>query len=96
MPTKEELTELISNCSYTWTSLNGVNGVRLIARNGNSIFLPASGEYDYVNGYFGRIWSNTLDSEETTDAFVISFSDEGIDCYSHERYCGISVRPVCD
>ena len=96
MPTKEELTELISNCSYTWTSLNGVNGVRLIARNGNGIFLPASGEYDYVNGYFGRIWSNTLDSEETTDAFVISFSDEGIDCYSHERYCGISVRPVCD
>ena len=42
-PTKEQLQELITECKYTWTALNGVNGGEFIGPNGNSIFIPAAG-----------------------------------------------------
>lgn len=43
MPTRAEMNALIENCAWTWTSLNGVNGMLVTASNGNSIFLPAAG-----------------------------------------------------
>ena len=46
MPTDEELSALINNCTTTWTTLNGVYG-RLVTGKGayssKSIFLPAAG-----------------------------------------------------
>ena len=44
MPTEEESQELIDNCDWEWTTLNGVEGSKVTSRkNGNSIFLPAAG-----------------------------------------------------
>jgi hypothetical protein len=43
MPTNDEIQELIDNCIWTWTSMNGVNGYKVEGPNGNSIFLPAAG-----------------------------------------------------
>ena len=43
MPTKAEQDELRNNCTWTWTTLNGVDGYRVTGPNGNSIFLPAAG-----------------------------------------------------
>ncbi len=56
IPTKEELEELINNCTWTWTTQKAVydtregqkvftnNGYKVTSNiNGNSIFLPASG-----------------------------------------------------
>ena len=43
MPTKEEQDELRNNCTWTWTSQNGVNGRLVTGPNGKSIFLPAAG-----------------------------------------------------
>lgn len=42
-PSIEQIEELIKHCSHEWTSLNGVNGIRVTGPNGNSIFLPAAG-----------------------------------------------------
>ena len=41
MPTKDDMQELME-CTWEWTTLNGVNGYR-VSGNGNSIFLPAAG-----------------------------------------------------
>ena len=43
MPTEEEWTELRTNCTWTWTTQNGVNGRLVTGPNGKSIFLPAAG-----------------------------------------------------
>ena len=44
MPTKEEIRELKDNCTWTWTTQNGVNGYLVTSKkNDNSIFLPAAG-----------------------------------------------------
>ena len=42
MPTAEEQQELLENCSWEWTTLNGVGGMQVTGPNGNSIFLPAT------------------------------------------------------
>lgn len=45
-PTKDQFDELIKECSYKLTSLNGVNGMEFVGPNGNSIFLPAAEYHD--------------------------------------------------
>lgn len=42
-PSLEDIRELENNCTWTWGSMNGRNGYIVTGKNGNSIFLPASG-----------------------------------------------------
>ena len=45
-PTKEEWEWLVENCSWNWTTLNGIIGMMVTSQiNGNSIFLRAGGCY---------------------------------------------------
>ncbi len=44
IPTRREWKELIDRCHWVWAEIDGVRGYRVIARNGNSIFLPATGK----------------------------------------------------
>ena len=63
IPTYEEWDELITQCTWTWTALNGVNGYNVTGTNGNSIFLPAGGQRDGISlndaGEIGFYWSST-------------------------------------
>ena len=43
LPTKKQWKELIDKCEWHWANINGVVGYRVIGRNGNSIFLPSTG-----------------------------------------------------
>jgi hypothetical protein len=43
MPTDSELRELRYNCDWEWTSMNGVNVIKVTGTNGNSIVFPAAG-----------------------------------------------------
>ena len=43
MPTKDELNELRTKCTWTWTTQNSVNGYKVTGPSGASIFLPAVG-----------------------------------------------------
>lgn len=43
LPDQQEQVELIFNCTWRRTTVNGVNGMRITGRNGNSIFLPPTG-----------------------------------------------------
>ena len=99
MPTDAEWTELRTNCTWTWTTQNGVNGRLVTASNGNSIFLPAAGYRDDTSlssvGSSGFYWSSSLNTDYPDLAWSVYFdsSDVGRDYYC--RYGGHSVRPVC-
>ena len=97
MPTKAEQDELRTNCTWEWTSLNGVNGYKVTGPNGNSIFLPAAGYRGgtHVNsrGLYGYCWSSSSVSR-SGNACYLSFGDGDYGWNGSGRYCGQSVRPV--
>ena len=99
MPTKAEQDELRNNCTWTWTTQNGVNGYKVTGPNGNSIFLPAAGcMYDgslYGAGSCGYYWSSSLDTGGPYLADCVYFGSDGVGWYYIDRYYGHSVRPVC-
>ena len=99
LPTKKEFYELIDNCTWTWTKLNGVNGYEVKSKkNGNSIFLPAAGYCDgdtpHYQGSLGGYWSSTPNG--TAFACSLYFLSDYLRTYSLLRYYGQSVRPVAE
>lgn len=99
MPTKAEQDELRTKCKWVWTTLNGVNGYKVIGPNGNSIFLPAAGYVDegtlYGAGSLGGYWSSSLFTGYPSSAYYVYFNSDNVDWYGYNRGCGRSVRPVC-
>lgn len=97
VPTKEEFQELLDKCTWQWTTLNGVNGYRVTARNGNSIFLPAAGsrfgtDVRYV-GFSGLYWSSSANYYD--DAYYLAFGNGSAYVGSYgDRRGGLSVRLV--
>ncbi len=98
MPSLEQLNELRTNCTWTWTTMNNVNGYEVKGENGNSIFLPAAGvRYDSSLNYagsFGEYWSRSLGESGPYDAWGLYFDPSYISTSSGRRYYGFSVRPV--
>ena len=100
MPTHVEQDELRNNCTWTWTTQNGVNGYKVTSKsNGNSIFLPAAGSRSDSGlngaGSYGNYWSSSLNTDGPRYAYSLDFNSSGVDWYGGYRYCGFSVRPVC-
>ena len=98
MPTDEEWTELRENCTWTWTTKNGVNGYEVKGTNGNSIFLPAAGYRGnddlYGVGGDGSCWSSSLVTGNPSDACCVNFYSDDVYGSSRSRGYGRSVRPV--
>ena len=110
MPRTYELEELMNteNCTWTWTACANssgefVNGYRVESvKNGNSIFLPASGyrtssSLDY-HGMFGCYWSSILYTGTVDGAYdnacCLHFESGGYDYRDDYRYKGFPIRPV--
>ena len=100
MPTKEDWEELLDKTTAEWTTLNGVNGRKFTAANGNSLFLPAAG-FRWGSelrsaGSFGNYWSSSLyyaDYPYVAWYFDFYWVDQYMD-RGRDRYYGKSVRPV--
>ena len=99
MPTQDEITELISNCTHIFTTQNGVNGQLFTGTNGNSIFLPAAGIFNNLGlhdvGTSGFYWSSSNETNEQYDARSITFFDSLCGGLNINRSNGLPVRPVC-
>ena len=98
MPTKAEQDELRTECSWTWTTLNGINGYNVEGSNGNSIFLPAAGYRGNSDlngaGSSGYYWSSSLNTGRSGYAFSLYFHSGLVGWYYNYRCYGLSVRGV--
>ncbi len=98
MPTYAEWAELRENSTWTWTTLKGVNGYKVKATNGKSIFLPAPGfrHYDNLNdaGRIGPYWSSSLNLGDPISAWNVDFNSDNVNWLTGYGCIGRSVRPV--
>ncbi len=107
MPTHKQEVELVNECSWEITIVNGVYGYKVTGPNGNSIFMPRGGLYDgtaYGSNYDvvlnvnegGWYWSSTLNYEGSSCARGLYFqpSPPVTDVDDHERCDGHNIRPV--
>lgn len=100
MPTVEQMKEVMDNCTFTWTTLNGVNGAVIEGRNGSYIFFPASGYRNYSGGSlndvgsFGYYWTATPYS--TGYGRNLYFSSGTTRWYYSRRSGGFPVRAVAE
>ena len=101
MPTIDEFEELRNNCTWKWTTQNGVNGYKVTSNsNGNYIFLPAAGYRDlgslYGAGDYGYYWSSSAYGPNySTTALYLYFYSTWKDRKNDYKAAGRSVRPVC-
>ena len=103
MPTDAELTELREQCTWTWTTQNGVYGYKVASKKSGYtnkfIFLPAAGyRLDSSPSYAGSLgyyWSSSLDTDTPDLAYSLYFSSDGVDWDYGDRCVGFTVRPVC-
>ena len=98
MPTIDEIQELLVNCTWTWTTQDGVNGYQVDGPNGNAIFLPAAG-YRKVSGLKyagsqGYCWSSSLSTTESNCAYSLDLHSDRYLIARTYRYFGYTVRPV--
>ena len=107
-PTKTEMTELTTSCTWTWCESNGVTGYKVEGTNGASIFLPAAGWKDdetttgedagETDNVSGRYWCSN--GAGYTYPYVVAssliFTESGNSVATRPCYIGRSIRPVCD
>lgn len=107
IPTEAEWSELLSDCSWTWTSnykRTGVSGYIVKSKKSgytdNSIFLPAAGCRSETNladaGSYGYYWSSSLYTSFPTGAWSLYFYSDDAGTSEYFRYYGFPVRPVSD
>ena len=103
LPSKEECEELKDKCKWEYTTLDSIEGCKVIGPNGNSIFLPLT---DYrineymsgcsVNGVYtmstGVYW--TSQPEDNFYAYFLGFSKKCVEVKWTRCYYGVAVRPV--
>ena len=99
MPTKVEVDELISNCTWEVTTRNGVSGYLVTSNKSGytdqSIFFPFAGFYNndtQGNGITGkgsvfRVWTSS--GVNTSASNLVNGRIEG-----NTRRCGFSIRPI--
>lgn len=96
MPTNTQFEELTANTSYEWTTINGVNGGKFTATNGNYVFLPAAGNWYYGSqnsvGSYSTYWGSSPNGSDR--AYYLYFGDGYEDMDTDYRKYGYSVRGV--
>ena len=102
-PTYAELEELRTECNWTWTSKKNAQNIEIYGykvtskTNGNSIFLPVTGEKFEKSVFFedyGRYWTSQpyVGTEEW--AYILSFSENTYNLGGKTKYRGCVIRPV--
>lgn len=87
-PSYEDFQELLSECNWEWTTVDHHNGYKVSSKtNGNSIFLPASGDYYIEVTYdpdlsWGRdeyciYWTTRLNESNPQFAYSTLFYQDG-------------------
>ena len=105
MPTEQEFYELLHNCTWTWKTVNGMEGYEVKSKsNSNSIFLPAAGSMDGTEvkwwNQHGFYWTSSKGENDSYWARYFCMwpmSLNGGPCVGDSwRGAGNTVRAVCD
>lgn len=94
MPTQDEISELVNNCTLQETTQKGVKGYLIISNNGNSIFVPIAGIRVGTDIYtqYDHYWSSTLDINNNKGANRFYHYSP---YWAYAKRCwGFPVRPV--
>lgn len=101
IPTEAEWNELIENCTWTWTNVDGMNGFSVTGTKpgftDKSVFFPAAGGYEddeqyLAPGTMGVYWTSIVSSPLNANYLSFDESDKRVSAYM--RSMGISIRPV--
>lgn len=103
IPTGTEFDNLLSNATYTWTTVNSKNGGTFTGKTtgytGKAIFLPGGGHRAgnqnqfFDKGLGGWYWSSSLYTDHKNISYLILNSSVSQTTYAHRHY-GFLVRPV--
>ena len=97
MPTHAQIAELVQHTTQQWTTVDGVEGVRFTANNGNSIFLPVTGyrqgETTVADGA-GYYWSGNVSSVHSDYANTLTFNGASAKSGFSKRNLGLALRSV--
>lgn len=100
MPTLAQIKELIEDCTWKWTTLNGVNGCTVTGPNGNSIFLPAAGYRDGTDlesaGSYGSYATSPANVNSSIAMSTMYFTSSVHNWSLDYRYRGYTVRAVTE
>ena len=99
-PTKADWDELSENATWTWETLNDIEGYRVTGPTGKSIFLPTCGGYNGPTlrfaGFGGAYWTPSFVDENPVNGVYFYFRNGSRYFDDSERYFGRSIRPVKD
>lgn len=106
IPTLEEFLELVRNCTWIWSSANGVHGYKVVSNvpgyEGRYIFLPAAGICSRKGegvGDVGCYWtSDNCGEADSALSECVVFDMTKVSTVASgglKREIGVSVRPVC-
>lgn len=101
MPTTQELTNLLDNCEWTWTTTNGIKGYAVRGRGdfaSSCIFLPAAGWGNKAarerDGSYAHFWASDP-NESLPASWSLNFrSTRAFMEWYYDRFVGKSIRPV--
>lgn len=109
MPTHGELQELVTHTTQTWVfdykNIQGLNGCLLTSTitgyEDKSIFIPAAGIYIestcHNSGLRCKISSSSLDIDNPYGVYCLYIAPEITNPNNNNsRFCGITVRGVCE
>lgn len=108
MPTYDEVHELVQNCTWKWTTVNGVAGREGTGPNGTTIFFPAAGyranDTTYSIGSYGSYWMATHGAVYSSggitfgigNAYYLSVSKTKSYIDSYYQNEGYSIRAVSE
>lgn len=99
-PSREQMAELRTECTWQWTTSNGVKGYLGTSKHNNAtIFLPASGYHFsseiYSIGTIAYYWTRTLHASRSYYAYYFFFHQSGSQDLTYgNRNTGYNIRPV--
>jgi hypothetical protein len=98
LPTAAEFEELFSMCDVVYNERDGIPGYLVMAKNGNSIFLPAAGKrvgHDIQDaGSMGYYLTGSVNATNPKFAVDYEFSAQSGARATRATYEALSVRPV--
>ncbi len=102
MPTNEDMSELLENCTVSRKSVKGQLGYEFVSKvNGKKLFFPLTGRWTncpYPNdvGELGYYWTSSLEAEYPNLACYMRLETWGCKVSSAHRSVGMTIRPVWD